>query len=1102
MVWREGVTVEPFSILSRELDVGRSYFLEASAGTGKTFAIEHLVVRQLLELTPPTTIDRILVVTFTRAATRELRQRIRRNIERALEALEGRGELPDYLQTVEEECARHRLGHALAAFDDAPIFTIHAFCYEMLRDYAVDAQMGVEMGGLESGPSYADRLQVINDFFRTGLDPDHFSSAQIAQALTLTRGSASALARLALREASRGQAVLTGRTYKESLAALNSLLAKIDVRADLVVADFDRLKDLYSGLCDRNRQLKPGIEENVYFFATLLEEGRCGPADFERLIGEPIVLLDLIVNGRLLKGREQPTDLYVGWLYGWLHEELGPVLDEARQPRHILARMVASSKVMLRQAMEGQESLTFDGLLQTMAEALQLESFCENVRHRFDAAVVDEFQDTDPVQWSIFRKLFVEGSLPLVVVGDPKQSIYAFRSADIYSYLAAREALGEGSCRSLSVNYRSRPGLIAVLNRLFERAEGLIPLPRRGGSLPYQPVSAGVEEDNVLSSEEAVQFFAGESKGGRKFPSLASEETELFPFIVEEIRRIRAMVDVSYSHFAVLISDRYQAHRFRQFASRHGVPVGSGRGRQPADSSALEQLYQIYRAALDPSDWSRVRLALSGQLIGWGELRIRSLMEGEGVAAVATEMAGLREALIDGGFLSFFEYLMRRRWGGEESVGERLVRNDLELYQDLHQLAEIIADHQNAEQVTPDGLVAYFWDLRTAEEGDDQAARLFPQNDDDAVHLMTTFASKGLEFGVVFALGLATRRGEARTGLVVRRQNGDEALAADYGSEEEGELAIAEQNAEKGRLLYVALTRAKDRVYVPLVTEGGRKPVKPENKSPVELLLDLLGEGGPEDVPGVRCRQAPAEVAEQPLPALPQLIAPPTIHVRRDPRVMQSFTGLARSTGERSAPAPRDYRNPVKSAHTLPAGAATGLLVHELLEEVPLDLGAVKPFVLERLKGHPLEEWSEVLRTIVESALQTPIDGFTLLDVAPTRMRREMEFLYGVGSEVVGGRELDRGAVVGVMDLFFEHGGKYYMLDWKSNWLGPDEASYGQEELAHEMQRHDYGLQADLYTEALRRYLARVDGRPLESCFGGAYYVFVRCQGVVKWRVG
>lgn len=1084
-----------FDILSRETEIERPYFLEASAGTGKTFAIEHLVVRYLLELDPPVTIDRILVVTFTRAATRELRLRIRRNIERALGALES-GEAPDYLMEWIDEGregeARQRLGQALAAFDDAQIYTIHAFCREMLREYAVEAEMGIDTEEQEGGLSHADQLQVVLDFFRSGLEQESYSPAQISRALTLTRGDPGGLARLILKEMGRGREVIVGRGYRETVTAVNGLLGAVDVSAADVLEDFSKFEGLYKGLCDRNRQLKPEIEEEVYRFATILERGSCSEGEFERLVTEPIVLLDLIANGQLLRGKEFPSDLRHPWLYRWLREEFGPVMEEGRNPRQILARMVATSRHMLGRTMEEQESLTFDGLLRAMGEALERDRFRQAVGDRFAAAVVDEFQDTDPTQWKIFNRLFAERGVPLVVVGDPKQSIYSFRSADIYSYLEARDVLGEESCRTLGVNYRSRPGLISALNGLFGRAEGLIGLPARGTSLPYLPVEAGVKGDNSLSASGPITIFEGESRAARKFPSLATEEEQLFPFILGEMIGIRQASDVPFSHFAVLISDRYQGERFRQFAVERGVPVTSSRGRRAADSPALEQLYVVYRAVLDPSDWGRVRAALGGQLIGWDVPMLAALADGKRVAMVATEMAMLRNTLMSRGFLPFFHQLITTTWGGKKAVGERLIRADEELSRDLYQLAEIIARHENSNQVSADGLLPYFHELRTMDAADEQGPKLLAQSDDDAVHLMTTFASKGLEFGVVFALGLATRKGGSEAGLVVRK---GERLAASYESEEAADLAAAERDAEKARLLYVALTRAKDRVYIPHVVSSGKPSTL---SSPADLLFSRL----PTDLSeleGVRVISAVGggqrEVAPQPPP---ELTEPPTPSIYRVNSVMQSFTGLARRKIVRGNPAPFDREVEIKTVHTLPAGAATGILLHELLEEAPLDPVEARQFVVDRMGGHALAGWSEIIGDLVAAALQVSIDGFSLSDVDPRRMRREMEFLYGVrGTEPVS---LDPGCVGGVMDLFFEHNGLYYLLDWKSNWLGADRNAYGEEGLAAAMVHHDYGLQAKLYTEALERYLGLVDERPFDECFGGAYYVFLRGPGVIKWN--
>ncbi len=951
--------MRPFAVLDPNLDVSQSYFVEASAGTGKTFAIEHLVVRMLKELEPRPTIGRILVVTFTRAATRELRARIRLKLEQS-------GELRE----------------ATAHFDEASIFTIHGFCYEMLRDYAFEAGLPLN---LESHVSMQQRLGVIKDFFRTGLKPELFSAGQLGRALGLTRGDPDQLALRILKES--GEA---GPSFLDQFNRFCKAMRYAEPEA--VMADFHAMKSRFTGLASRAGELKEGIEENVIFFARLMGQKEWTPGEFDRLIREGVVLLDLMARGKEKKRARRPEKLQVPWLFTWLNEEMGPLLDEAGDRLKIIRRMSHHCEGMLSQMLKEQEALDFDGLLSQMKECLGQPQFLEAVQGRFDAAIIDEFQDTDPLQWEIFRSLFAERkAFPFVLVGDPKQSIYRFRHADIYAYLDAAEVLGEKRRYSLGTNYRSRPGLLGELNRLFTTPE-LMALPKRSTYLAYHRVEAGIEEDNSLSVKDPVQFLEG-------------DEAKFFAHTTNEILRIKETLGVSYNHFACLVADRYQAERFSRHAESVAIPVKPTRGRKASDSEALASLYEVYRAVLDPSDLPRVRLALGGRIFGWHATDLPRLFE-----ALPTFYV-LRERLLSKGFFSFFDHLMEineRRLLKEKGGGA--------FYTDLRQIAGMLTEHQLLTRATGDRLGEYFNDLKMSLETDDQMPRLLPENDEDGVAVMTTFGSKGLEFGVVFAAGLSGKR----------------------------RVQTIEEEAEEMRLIYVALTRATDRVYVFVGLRDS--PLAPLLE---KVELKALGE--------VQARCAPT-------PSPPTLQRPEVITIPPSYKTMQSFTSLAK---------PCEGKKQV-DPEALPAGKETGLVLHELLEHGPV----TREQVHERLSGGELAPFEEEIFTICDAAWRIPLKGFSLSDVDPMKMRAEMEFLYGIES----------GCMTGVMDLFFEHREKYYLLDWKSNWL----KSYDEASLKEEMENHDYYLQAKLYTEALSRYLKVVDERPFEECFGGTFYVFLR----------
>ena len=899
--WRRGVKV--FDALDPQLDATRSYFLEASAGTGKTFAIEHLYSRMLDQL--DTDVRRILVVTFTRAATRELRSRIRNRLKEASKI------------------------RALAQFDEAQIFTIHGFCFEMLRTFPEKGDVSYDLGGLDSGLSMTEMRQIVRDFFRIGLDS--YLPSQLERVLN--------------RYGRDPERLITAILQADPVEGPKEKGLDCGFTEEELRDGFDRIWPRYTGLATRSGELKYDVSEEI----TALVEG-----DLDRLVRESH-LLDRVARGKL-KAKAEPPD--EPWIH-WLRDEVGPLIDDLRDP---LGQMAFDVQLMLERVEEERESLSFNGLIDQMVKRLEDPIFLNAVRDRFDAAIVDEFQDTDPKQWQIFWKLFKER--PLSLVGDPKQSIYAFRKADIYTYLKARKALGEGARFSLGTNYRSRAGLIDDLNRLFD-VPNLIELPQSGEVLDYSPVKAGCDEGGEL------QFLMG-------------DEAQQIAFICDEIIRLERPFD----EIAVLVRDRFQAERFRQVAEGCGIPTKPGRGRPLAESPSFRLLELAYRVALDPSDVGRVRALLASPLFGRSA---EELLEAPNVSD-AMRMQELHEVLVDRGLYALADALEMR--------GEAL------------QIAALLGTEAWRKRMTAEQLATLFAEARSVDSLDDQAPKLFPV-ECGAVEVLTAFGSKGLEWPIVFALGTGCRP----TGR--RKVN-------------------VEQDAEKMRLLYVALTRAKERCYASVVSykRGGEL-------SPMEKLLEKR------DLEGFNVVQL--EDNE------PKLNVKPALHEKKElvvpdfgrRRIVQSYSSLA-----------PEFHGSGTTVDDFPPGRQTGIVLHSILERLDWHR-PWKEWVAQEVEKSHLRGWEERIVAMVDQTLSLDLGGFTLRDVE--RAKREMEFLYTT----------KEGAMVGVIDLLFEHAGKTYILDYKSN---------------VDLKMEGYELQSKIYREAIERIV------PVEACL----YLFLRHGEVIR----
>ena len=417
---------------------------------------------------------------------------------------------------------------------------------------------------------------------------------------------------------------------------------------------------------------------------------------------------------------------------------------------------------------------------------------------------------------------------------------------------------------------------------------------------------------------------------------------------------------------------------------------------------------------------------------------------------------------------------------------------------------------------------------------EDDRIKVRQRNDNDAVNILTIHVSKGLEFDVVFALGLAKRTSPKEDLVPSRRNDRDCLLVCDPESEPYKEYKC-EQDAEKMRQLYVAMTRAKYRLYVPVAIDLANKALVYGSASPVELFLARFAQEAVEEADlYVRIENYCTEILLEKIAELPEgvhvtasrlnghdfilkkekddagkveLLEPEEVVVPGSPVFVESFSSLMAFTDKKSrkVEVPLSWSEEQKTVYNLPAGSETGVKLHEIFEKLSFDklksvesFEGVLPLIRPLLEGHEMMEWEQVIAEMVFKVLKTQllkgVDAFCLADVSVGNMFKEMEFLFSSKADGIEeeGFRCSGGYVKGFIDLVFLHQGKYYILDWKSNWLGPRLESYATESLEEAMEEHQYFLQAKIYSSALKRYLKLVESRPFEECFGGVFYLFLR----------
>jgi exodeoxyribonuclease V beta subunit len=948
-----------FDILSKETPVLGRRFLEASAGTGKTFTIEHLFVRLVEEEKIP--LEQVLVVTFTRAATRELKQRI-----------------------------RAKLGQR-ADLDTLQIYTIHGFCQQMLREFAFEAKSPIET--LEWTPEEEEEA------FLQFLEGPDLSPLVVERLVRKYRRDLRAV------KTAVSSSSLTSKSLTQIAKEVSHILQEFS--PDSVTPEFERIRGDYRGMG------KDEFLAQSRHLDTALQRRECCVHDLIELTEhKPFFLSGLSDAHRKVRASGPLPSLTLQALTA----RLSPLLTAAATPEALVEELGILWRDLRARHVHAEEKRGPDEIVKAMEAGLSHPRFIEKVRSRYRAVMIDEFQDTDPVQWKIFHTLFWHGEMAaLYLVGDPKQSIYAFRGADLYTYLEAHRQFQPSEVFHLDTNFRSEKQLVTAFNQLFS-ATPWLRLPEKGICLEVPPSQAAKEGD-----KGAIQFFIAEGKIGRKqqWPSSDIEEEMLFPFIVHEMERLA----LPPQDVAILVKDRFQGRRVQKFLERWNIPVSLRRSTDFTETTILPFLEEAVAAAIDPK--RKAAAVLMGPLFG-GALddthpERRFLFE--------AKWPRLYALLEERGFSAFSAALLHEEWRGHTPF-ERLNRsNDASLYRGwmgvlpfLHGLKGALAIRERLAELR--GSPFEGW-----REGSFRG-----------VQILTIHASKGLEFRHVFALGLASRS-------PVR------------------ELAKAEErDAEKLRQLYVAMTRAKERLYVPVVRELEGREIDVGEASPIELFLTATGID-PRAFPHTELRQfrpilIPRSDEEKSLTsplALPPCPAPERI---------VSFSSLARKSDAPMAAA--------IGGGDIPAGAETGVILHTIFEKIFGDPTAIET----TLRGTPLENYLGPITKLVEATLAHPL----LHGICSDKVLTELEFAYPRGNDLVKG----------FIDLLFERDGKYYLVDWKSHAL----PGYTESHLERAMREGDYFLQASLYVEALRRFVRLFDSRPFSAWFGGVLYVFVRGPAV------
>ena len=987
--------------------------IEASAGTGKTHTITELFLRLILE--KELTVNQILVVTHTEAATEELRDRIRTRLR----------DKKNEISTIDrsDKTRKHLvlLQQALINFDEAAIFTIHGFCFRVLKEQAFESNSLFDTELITN----QDHLlqETVDDFWRRNF---YSTSPSFAEYALHAKYSTEDFCKLISRHLqnpllkvipdtqeteNEAREKAFNRAYHEAAGCWN----KTGEEVEKILLSTDSLKlNIYK-------------KENILKWLTELDIFFSGKTPSVILPEKLPKLQPSELKQGTKKGGETPEHSFFEFCGKLIEtkELLTSCFD--RRLRSLKKDLLKSAGDSLKQKKALHNVLYFDDLLLNVYSTLCSISgnlFAGSIRKKYSAALIDEFQDTDPIQYKIFSKLFIHKDSCLFLIGDPKQAIYSFRNADLFAYLKAAEKAGKPF--TLDTNWRSEPELIKAVNSLFSSHKNPFLFQKIG----FKNVSPSPGIKNALKINTPAEppfqlwFVPTEKEPGSqssiKKPQLRENISNA---ITGEISRLLSLSEsgkaclndkpVTPEDIAVLVRTHKQANLVQESLKKHFIPsILHSTGNIFAADDAAQMLY-ILEAVAIPGDERKVKAALATCILG---ITGEQLVSTDGNASfLETEMTAFQryhDLWNSQGFLPMFQQLLI-----EKSVKPRLITladGERKLTNILH-LKELIHDCLSQENLGMSAAVKWFSEQVHADDHHQEEEQLRLETDRDAVRIVTIHKSKGLEYPIVFCPFLWDGQSKNNKEPAVFHDSQKD-LTLDLGSdriEENRKISEQEELSENMRLLYVALTRAKNRCYLVWggFKEAGTSPLAylfhnrncTDPGKAVQTTKSLFKSLGDEDI--LKTLKSYEDLSEK------------TIQVSPIPRAKDDLKGYsaAEKKGalgvrpfnesvsreifftsfssiisgrhhESDLPEADEFFHDTKeesikvdlSIFNFPAGAVPGTMLHEVLEH--LDFTATDETNINRLIRDKFihygfeEKWVPTVRNMIKNLLDVPLD--------------------------------------------------------------------------------------------------------------------------------
>ncbi len=1040
-------TITPFEVQTVELT--GTNLIEASAGTGKTYSITLLVVRLVIEEQIP--IQKILMVTFTKAAIAELELRIRKIIREALKLVDEiknknvRDEQTDLFHIFTHAMNKkgisiEELGKLLKAadsfLDELSILTIHSFCQRTLSEYAFETGQLFGSTMITNEDQAEIKKEYFNEFWR-----QYITTMDVE---------------------------------------LLEILYMHDFNKDSILKDIESVID--------GKQISPSITIDLYHL-----DNTCCDKKWVEL---------------LKKIKKHAKD------------------DQAIKQYMVEINLIAAEYVIgrLTDIKKQKGWITFNDMIYLLYEAVALEKggskeekqhskvIPQALQEKFKAVFVDEFQDTDTFQYAIFKQLF-HSRTPVFYIGDPKQSIYGFRKADLNTYFKAKNEVEH--VYTMQMNYRSNASLIDAMNYFFQPCEGFDTFLMK--DLQYSIVhSPQPNQQGVLKStdvqKEIPPLLLSPYKNKSDIASAVAKTVSALLSDRYYIDKHQEKKSIAPSDIGILVRTKHEAKTIKAELSHFNIPAIIVDDTKILSTDEAKNILYILKA-VGTKKRGDINRALLTTLVGYD---YRKLLENENDAV--DSFVSYQEIWKDSGV-----FVMLKQFFIDYGITNKLKSDFKRVISNIQQLLELLHKQERTKKYNPQELTDWLDKAINADliSGDESEQRI--ESDENAVSIATIHKSKGLEYNIVLAphLDLKFKKDKDRSLSWSEKGNYYSILPA---LAEEEHVSKAKQQAEEEnrRLIYVAITRAKMQcfIYKSIAKNLGETSLSPFYNAIMNKPLKDRVDCGKGKMPSSEAKYKSNEVQKEPIYAEIKNFKLLHSHWRKT-----SYTALSLnehhhiSKGEQKEVSKNMYDDFV--FYQLARGTQMGTCLHYIFEHIDFGNSTTwKQWVARALNHFSFvkdnEQYSQHILSLLDTMMHTTLSikqlnaeavSFCLASITKDCKLSELEFNFSMNlfstidlekySSVHAPFKVEKSKIEGILngfiDLFFKYNDRYYILDWKSNHLGYTVDDYSADRIAIAMKENNYHLQYLLYTVAVVRYLSScLPNFDYDKHFGGIIYVFVR----------